>query len=84
MMARFSDGFIALPGGLGTLEELLEVMTWQQLGFHDKPVGLLNMGGFFDSLLAFFDHLVEQVSRCLDPRVDRVSCCPGQLPCLPC
>eukprot|EP00775_Hariotina_reticulata_P007396 gene7398-7605_t len=59
-MARAADGFIAMPGGLGTLEELLEVMTWQQLGFHAKPIGLLNVEGFYDPLLSFFDHCVKE------------------------
>eukprot|EP00200_Dunaliella_tertiolecta_P000341 CAMPEP_0202359480 /NCGR_PEP_ID=MMETSP1126-20121109/12763_1 /ASSEMBLY_ACC=CAM_ASM_000457 /TAXON_ID=3047 /ORGANISM="Dunaliella tertiolecta, Strain CCMP1320" /LENGTH=218 /DNA_ID=CAMNT_0048952915 /DNA_START=196 /DNA_END=852 /DNA_ORIENTATION=+ len=59
-MARQADGFIGLPGGFGTLEELLEVITWQQLGFHNKPVGLLNVNGYFDQLLQFFNHSVEQ------------------------
>lgn len=52
LMAELSDGFIAMPGGFGTLEELFEVLTWAQLGFHEKPCGLLNVGGFFDPLLA--------------------------------
>ncbi len=56
MMAALSDGFIALPGGFGTLEELIEVITWGQLKFHDKPCGLLNVDGYFDALLAFLDH----------------------------
>jgi len=55
-MAERSDGFIALPGGLGTLEELFEVLTWAQLGFHKKPCGLLNISGFYDGLLTFLDH----------------------------
>jgi uncharacterized protein (TIGR00730 family) len=55
-MAELADAFIALPGGYGTLEELLEVITWAQLGFHQKPIGLLNVEGFFDPLLALFDH----------------------------
>lgn len=53
LMAEHADGFIALPGGIGTLEELFEVMTWLQLGYHAKPVGLLNVRGFYDELLAF-------------------------------
>jgi uncharacterized protein (TIGR00730 family) len=53
MMAERSDAFVALPGGIGTLEELFEVWTWRQLGYHDKPVGLLNCGGYFDTLLGF-------------------------------
>jgi uncharacterized protein (TIGR00730 family) len=55
-MADLSDGFIALPGGAGTLEELFEVWTWAQLGHHRKPVGIVNAGGFFDPLVAFLDH----------------------------
>lgn len=51
LMAKFSDGFVALPGGIGTLEEIFEVWTWAQLGFHDKPCGLLNVEGYFDSLI---------------------------------
>jgi hypothetical protein len=60
-MAREADAFIAMPGGFGTLEELLEVITWQQLGFHSKPIGLLNTEGFYDSLLTFFDHCIAEV-----------------------
>jgi len=59
-MARNSDAFIALPGGYGTLEELLEVITWAQLGIHNKPVGLLNVDGYYDSLLSFVDKAVEE------------------------
>ncbi|OVA19584.1 Cytokinin riboside 5'-monophosphate phosphoribohydrolase LOG [Macleaya cordata] len=58
-MARRSDAFIALPGGYGTMEELLEMITWSQLGIHDKPVGLLNVDGYYDFLLALFDKGVE-------------------------
>lgn len=58
-MAELSDGFIALPGGWGTLEEIFEVTTWTQLGYHEKPVGLLNAGGYYDQLLAFLDHATE-------------------------
>ncbi|OAY28970.1 cytokinin riboside 5'-monophosphate phosphoribohydrolase LOG1 [Manihot esculenta] len=58
-MAKRSDAFIALPGGYGTLEELLEMITCSQLGIHDKPVGLLNVDGYYDSLLGFFDKGVE-------------------------
>lgn len=53
-----ADGFIALPGGIGTLEEILEIVTWSQLGFHDKPYGLLNTSGFFDSLLQLLKDMV--------------------------
>ena len=59
LMAEHSDGFIALPGGIGTLEELFETMTWLQLGYHAKPVGLLNVKGFYDPLLAFLDRQAE-------------------------
>jgi uncharacterized protein (TIGR00730 family) len=55
LMAERSDAFVALPGGIGTLEELFEVWTWRQLGYHDKPVGLLNVGGYYDQLLGFLD-----------------------------
>ena len=60
MMAQLSDGFIALPGGIGTLEELFEVLTWSQLGLHDKPIGLLNVNGFYDRLIDFTGHLVRE------------------------
>ena len=59
MMAELSDGFIAMPGGLGTMEELFEVTTWSQLGLHDKPVGLLNVEGYYQALLAFLKHMVD-------------------------
>jgi uncharacterized protein (TIGR00730 family) len=58
-MARLSDGFVALPGGFGTLEELFEIVTWAQLGLHDKPCGLLNVSGYYDGLLAFLDGAVK-------------------------
>jgi uncharacterized protein (TIGR00730 family) len=60
LMADLSDAFIALPGGLGTLEEFCEVLTWSQLGLHSKPCGILNVAGFYSPLLAVFDHLVEE------------------------
>ena len=60
VMAEMADGFIALPGGLGTIEELFEVLTWSQLGFHQKPCGLLNIEGYYDHLLHFMEHAVEQ------------------------
>ena len=60
MMAQLSDAFIALPGGFGTLEELFEATTWSQLGYHRKPVGLLNAAGYYDHLLAFLDHGVAE------------------------
>jgi len=59
-MADASDGFIALPGGWGTLDELFEILTWAQLSIHRKPVGILNLQGFFDPLLALINHLVEE------------------------
>lgn len=60
MMASLSDGFIAMPGGMGTLEELFEMLTWSQLGIHSKQVGLLNVDGFYDSLVGFIRHAGEQ------------------------
>ncbi|XP_068638595.1 cytokinin riboside 5'-monophosphate phosphoribohydrolase LOG1-like [Aristolochia californica] len=59
-MAKHADAFIALPGGYGTMEELLEMITWSQLGIHEKPVGLLNVGGYYNSLLSLFDKGVEE------------------------
>lgn len=58
MMAERADAFVALPGGIGTFEELFEVWTWRQLGYHDKPVGLLNVDGYYDRLLSFMEHAV--------------------------
>ena len=60
MMAERADLFIALPGGIGTLEELYEVWTWRQLGYHDKPIGLLDSAGYYASLLAFMRHSVAE------------------------
>ncbi len=60
MMANLSDGFIAMPGGMGTLEELFEMLTWSQLGIHRKPIGLLNVQGFYDPLVQFIRHASEQ------------------------
>ena len=60
VMAEISDGFIALPGGLGTIEELFEVLTWSQLGLHKKPCALLNVKQYYDSLSSFLDHAVEE------------------------
>jgi uncharacterized protein (TIGR00730 family) len=60
LMASLVDGFIALPGGLGTLEETLEMLTWSQLGIHGKPVGLLNMAGYFDGLRHLLAHAVTE------------------------
>lgn len=59
-MADLSDGFVALPGGWGTLDEFFEVLTWAQLGLHRKPCGLLNVQGYFDRLLSFLEHAVEE------------------------
>ena len=59
-MAELADAFVALPGGLGTFEELCEIMTWAQLGIHSKACGVLNTAGYFDPLLALFDHAVEE------------------------
>ena len=59
-MADLSDGFVALPGGWGTMEEFFEVLTWGQLGLHRKPCGLLNVHGYFDRLLSFAEHCVEE------------------------
>lgn len=60
LMAELSDGFVALPGGLGTFEELFEVWTWAQLGYHRKPCALLNVSGFYDKLAGFLDEVVER------------------------
>ncbi len=59
-MADRADGFIAMPGGMGTLEELTEILTWAQLGIHGKPCGILNVAGYFDRLLGFLDHAVAE------------------------
>jgi uncharacterized protein (TIGR00730 family) len=60
LMESLADGVIALPGGFGTLEELFEIVTWAQLGLHSKPVGLLNVAGYFDQLLVFIDNMVAE------------------------
>ena len=60
LMAELSDGFIALPGGIGTFEEIFEVWTWAQLGIHAKPCGLLNVGGYYDALTTFLDHATHE------------------------
>ncbi len=60
LMAERSDAFLALPGGIGTFEELFEVWTWRQLGYHDKPIGLLNVAGYYDTLLSFLQHSLGQ------------------------
>lgn len=59
-MYELADGFVTLPGGLGTMEELFEILTWQQLGYHAKPCGLINTHGYFDHLLSFIDHAVSE------------------------
>jgi uncharacterized protein (TIGR00730 family) len=60
LMAQRSDAFLALPGGIGTFEELFEIWTWRQLGYHDKPVGLLNVAGYYDAMLEFLRHSVRE------------------------
>ena len=59
-MVALAEGFMALPGGFGTLEELCEILTWSQLGLVSFPVGILNVRGYFDGLLSLFDHMVDQ------------------------
>jgi len=60
LMVKLSDGFIALPGGLGTFEEFFEVLTWAQLNIHHKPCGLLNVAGYYTALMSFLDHAVDE------------------------
>ncbi|MFT5696125.1 MAG: hypothetical protein ACI9QQ_002105 [Myxococcota bacterium] len=60
LMAELSSGFIAMPGGIGTLEEIFEVLTWAQLGMHAKPCGVLNAAGYYDGLVAFLRHMVDE------------------------
>lgn len=60
MMAELADGFIAMPGGIGTFEEFFEILTWAQLGIHEKPCGLLNVSGYYDGLLALCDNAVRE------------------------
>lgn len=60
MMATLSDGFVAMPGGFGTMEEIMEVITWSQLGFHDKPTAFLNVDGYYDKLLEFVEYMIGQ------------------------
>jgi hypothetical protein len=59
-MADLSDGFVVLPGGIGSLEECFEVWTWLQLGIHTKPIGLLNVGGYYDGLITFLERMVQE------------------------
>jgi uncharacterized protein (TIGR00730 family) len=60
LMAELADGFVAMPGGIGTFEEFFEILTWAQLGFHEKPCGLLNVAGYYDGLLALCDNAVSE------------------------
>ncbi|MCZ0703828.1 uncharacterized protein (TIGR00730 family) [Natronobacillus azotifigens] len=60
LMAEYADGFIALPGGSGTLEEWFEVFTWAQLGYHNKPCALLNINDYYSPIISLFDHMIEQ------------------------
>ena len=60
LMAELADGFVALPGGIGTLEELFEIVTWGQLGIHHKPVGVLNVAGYYDPLVALLEHAAAE------------------------
>jgi hypothetical protein len=69
-MADLADGFVALPGGFGTLEELIEVLTWAQLGFHADPCGLLNVAGYYDGLVSFFD--TQVAAGFVEPRHRRL------------
>lgn len=71
MMAERADTFLALPGGIGTFEELFEVWTWRQLGYHDKPIGLLNTAGYYDRLLEFLETSIEQ-QFLGDPQMDLI------------
>jgi uncharacterized protein (TIGR00730 family) len=73
MMAERADVFLALPGGIGTFEEFFEVWTWRQLGYHDKPVGLLNSEGYYDGLLSFAQHSVTQ-GFLSDWQLDLIKC----------
>ena len=80
LMTDLADGFIALPGGYGTLDELFEALTWLQLGYHGKPVGILNVGGFFDHLMAFIEHARDE--KFLRPLHHDALCVDGDLPAL--
>lgn len=72
IMAEHADAFLALPGGIGTMEELFEVWTWRQIGYHDQPVGLLNVAGYYDPLLAFLDRMTAE--GFLSPPQQQVLC----------
>jgi len=60
MMANLSDAFIAIPGGIGTMEEIIEVFTWMQIGYHEKPCALLNVNGYFDHFISFMNKMVSE------------------------
>jgi uncharacterized protein (TIGR00730 family) len=87
LMADLADGFVALPGGYGTADELFEVLTWAQLGLHSKPIGLLNTAGYFDPLLMWLDRMVDEgflreehrrmllVEKDVDPLLDALVAC---------
>ena len=80
LMAELADGFVALPGGIGTFEEIFEVWTWAQLGFHGKPCGLLNVAGYYDGLVTFLDHAAgEQFVRADQRRMLVVEAAPVAL-----
>ena len=76
LMAELADGFVSLPGGIGTLDELFEMWTWKQLSIHAKPCAILNLRGYFDGLLAFADHLVE--NGYLSPEQRRIPLVDGE------
>lgn len=77
MMSELADAFIVLPGGFGTMEEMMEITTWYQLGFHNKPIGILNIDGFYDIFLQFLDHMAEQVG--MVPFFEVVACSRSEL-----
>ncbi|MCP4412967.1 MAG: TIGR00730 family Rossman fold protein [Gammaproteobacteria bacterium] len=80
LMADLSDGFIALPGGLGTIEEIFEIITWSQLGMHRKPCGLLNVCHYYDKLIGFLDHAVsEQFIKTTHRSTILIDKCPNTL-----
>ncbi|MCP4253182.1 MAG: TIGR00730 family Rossman fold protein [Candidatus Scalindua sp.] len=80
LMADLSDGFIALPGGFGTIEEIFEIITWSQLGMHKKPCGLLNVHHYYDKLIGFLDHAVtEQFIKSIHRSTILVDECPDAL-----
>jgi uncharacterized protein (TIGR00730 family) len=78
LMAELSDAFVALPGGIGTLEELIETWTWSQLRLHSKPLGVVNVRGYFDRLAAFLDHAVEQGFQPPEERIKLVMAADGE------